>query len=391
MLQMWGKSPQGPASAAGEPQTSPQGPQPPSEAQRPSASPHAAPEDRRGGPPGGRSQRAGHSQVAPRMGTQAAPAGQGQGGTESGPPQGAGGFPWHPCHTGACPGATSGPDHPGRRNYGGFRTQEGPQTGKDQVAGRLRAPRGSDHRGRDPKHQFARSPGGGSNRKAHRPRHRGGRSRTAVRRLRKLGRTSWGIILWLVAAPLRWCPPDARAPPSPEPQAPFSQQLTESSVAPGPRGTLQTRVEEAVHPLKPVGNTGEFWTAPPPGDVLGRTARGFSSARHAPRGTHAEVMDKAHRPRQCEQGGGPLAPGVGVPRKSRQCRPHLQGERSHPGWPGWRDPPGVFGLQPRGVSAPERGSTRPVAPPPGGRKGDGHLGAKGKQLQGGWREYGMFQ
>ena len=33
-------------------------------------------------------------------------------------------------------------------------------------------------------------------------------------------------------------------------------------------------------------------------------ARGFSSARHAPRGTHAEATDKAHRPRQCEQGGG---------------------------------------------------------------------------------------
>ena len=60
-----------------------------------------------------------------------------------------------------------------------------------------------------------------------------------------------------------------------------------------------------MRPLKPVGNTGEFWTAAlPPWDLLGRTATGFSSARHAPRGTRAEVTDKAHRPRQCEQGGG---------------------------------------------------------------------------------------
>ena len=70
--------------------------------------------------------------------------------------------------------------------------------------------------------------------------------------------------------PVATVPPRCtHTPLSPEPQAPANQQLTKSGVAPGSKGTLQGWVEEFLYPLKPVGNTGEFWPAPTPGDLMG--------------------------------------------------------------------------------------------------------------------------
>ena len=132
-------------------------------------------------------------------------------------------------------------------------------------------------------------------------------------RLRKLSWIALGITLWLIAAPLRLCSPGAHTPPSPEPQAPASQQLTESGVAPGARGTLQGWMGEFWYPLKPVGNTGGFWSVPAPGDLMGRAAaHSYSNAHCAPRDTPEEVTDKAHCPWRCGRRGGPLVPGVGA-------------------------------------------------------------------------------
>ena len=79
-----------------------------------------------------------------------------------------------------------------------------------------------------------------------------------MRRVGKLKRFPWGIILSFIVALLGWGPPSALVPPSPEPQAPQGQQLTEPSPDLGSRGTLLTGDGEVLCISKSVGNTDKF-------------------------------------------------------------------------------------------------------------------------------------
>ena len=297
------------------------------------------------------------------------------------------GLPWHRCRTGIRPGAAGGPSHPGGRRLGGIRTQENSQTSQSQIAEPLRPPRGSGHRDGGPRPQLTGGPGGGGSRKDRGPPHRGGRGRTAMRRTKKPKRLPWGIILSLIVAPLGWGPPGAHAPPSPEPQAPPDQQLAEPSDDPGSRGTLQARAGEILYLLKPVENTGEFWTAPPPEGLAGGAARGFTSAQYGQRATHDRFQDVTHCPKHQEREEDTMGLGTDPPCQPTRCRPRPQEKRSHPGWPGWESPPGVPGLQPRNARDPNRGPAWTVAQAPEGQQGSGRQGTTVAQTQSGWCGY----
>ena len=167
-----------------------------------------------------------------------------------------------------------------------------------------------------------------------------------MNRLRLLSRTALGISLWLIAAPLRLCPPGAHTPPltgAPGSRKPPVDGIRCRAGLQGNAAGLGGRVFVS---FVAVGGYRRFLVRSYPRGSDGGAAHSYSNAHCAPRDTPEEVTDKAHRPGRCGQRGRPLVPGVGVPRQFKQRHPHPQGERSHPGWPGWRDSPGVPWLQP---------------------------------------------
>ena len=304
--------------------------------------------------------------------------------TRTGPPQGASGLPRHRGHTRTRPGAASGPAHPGGRRLGGIRAQKTSKHARVKLQGPYARTRGGGHRDGGPWPQLTGGPEGGGSRKDCGPPHRGGRSRTAMWRTKKPKRLLWGIILSLIVAPLGWGPPGAHTPPLPEPQAPPDQQLTEPSVDPGSEGTLQATAGEILYPLKPVGNTGEFWTAPPPGGFARGAARGFTNAQFGRTATHDRFQGVTHCPKHQEREEDTNGLGTDPPCQPTRCRPRPQERRSHPGWPGWEGLPGVPKLQPRHARDPNRGPEWIVAQAPEGQRGRGCQGTTVVQTQGGW-------
>ena len=137
-----------------------------------------------------------------------------------------------------------------------------------------------------------------------------------------------------------------------------------------------------VHFAKPTEDSGEFSFVPNKGGMVGGATNDFprvqplkkdrtesgTMARHA--GQCGQVKDSTMLGRDDFQGSGLFLF-------------HLSVEMSHPGWPGWRNPPVIPGLQHWGMTTAKVAAIIAVALHPGER-GDGEsLDATGTHMRGG--------